>query len=77
MAFYIRLFFPFQFFANGDQRLTGVYVDALIEGRYMLEDHAKRDECLPGLVCEDGPGGGFRCGGVGSDERFVFFHFFL
>lgn len=58
------LFFPFQFFADGDQGVPGAFVDAFIEGGDVLEQGSKRDERLPGLSGEKAPGAGFSRGGV-------------
>ena len=59
-----RLFFPFQFFADRDQRVPGAFVDAFIEGRDVFEQRTKRDERLPGLAGEQAPGGSINLGGV-------------
>ena len=58
------LFFPFQFFADGDQGVPGAFVDAFIERGDMLEQCAKRNERLPGLTGEEASGGGFNYGRV-------------
>ena len=59
-----ELSLSFEFPADGDQGLAGVFVDGFVEGWHMLEKCAKRDERLTGLAGENAPGCGFGFGEV-------------